>query len=78
MEVEVGVAVKRLKGNGTMSNSQPRKPTKLERERAMYEKLGKKHPDDVAIEFALRYFRKMAAKQGSTTPRPDAGSDSEQ
>jgi hypothetical protein len=44
-----------------------KKPSKLERERAIYAKMGKKHPKDAALDFALRYFKGMAAKRGSTS-----------
>ena len=45
---------------------QPKKQSNLERERAIYAKLGMRHPKDIACDFGLRYFKKMMQKQGRT------------
>lgn len=41
----------------------PKKLSKYERERAMYEKLGMQHPKDTVFEFKLRFVRGISERQ---------------
>ena len=54
-----------------MSNRPTRKPTKLERERAMYAKLGMKHPKDAALDTAMENLKGWCRKMTSPCKTPD-------
>jgi hypothetical protein len=66
----------RLQGTYKMSNSidqEPfKKPSKLERERMMYEKLGMQHPKDAVLDFGLRFFKRMAERSKLSAASRDA------
>ena len=56
------------------NDQRPKKPTKLERERAMYAKMGMKHPKDMAVDVAMANLRGWTRK---IVPPPNSGNQNQ-